>query len=145
LLRVLFLLIVFAAPVAAEVRVVDGDTIAIDGVRTRLFGIDAPERGQPSAAEATEHLRRLVGGARPSSEQVDYDRRNERPVSLCSVPGTDLSLAMVRAGHAVAWCSFLEKLRPQLLPVFRGAEDEARAARRGMWARPVKPWREWGC
>ena len=29
-------------------RVIDGDTLAIDtGTRVRLFGIDAPERGQP--------------------------------------------------------------------------------------------------
>jgi endonuclease YncB( thermonuclease family) len=145
MLRALILVLSLAAPAAAEVRVVDGDTLAIDGVRHRLFGIDAPERGEPGAAAATEHLRRLVGHDRPICERVDFDWRNARPVSLCSVRGADLSLAMVRAGWAVSWCSFLEKIRPKLLPVFRAAEAEAKVAKRGIWERPMRPWRAWGC
>jgi endonuclease YncB( thermonuclease family) len=67
---------------------------------------------------------------------------------LCSVRGEDLSVAMVRAGWAVAWCSFLEKLRPQLLAGVsrrrgRGARGKARdvgaagegVARLGLWPR----------
>lgn len=133
------------APAAAEVRVVDGDTIAMDGQRVRLFGIDAPERGQPGADAATAALALLVGDERPVCEQVDYDVRSRRPVSLCSVRGADLSAAMLRAGHAVAWCSFLRKLRPNLLRPFLEAQDAAKRARRGLWARPFAPWRDWGC
>lgn len=81
----------------------------------------------------------------PDCRAVDYDKRNERPVMLCEVRGRDLSLAMVRAGWAVAWCSFLRKLRPNLLRSFQDAEADARAAKRGIWARPVQPWRDWGC
>ncbi len=77
----------------AQANVIDGDTIRIDGVRVRLFGIDAPERGQPGSREATEHLRRLIGRERPVCKSVDYDKRNERPVMLCSVRGGDLWLA----------------------------------------------------
>ena len=37
-----------AFPALAEsVRVVDGDTLQVDGVTYRLWGIDAPESGQP--------------------------------------------------------------------------------------------------
>jgi endonuclease YncB( thermonuclease family) len=37
-----------AFPAFAEsVRVVDGDTLKVDGVTYRLWGIDAPESGQP--------------------------------------------------------------------------------------------------
>ena len=64
--------------------------------------------------------------------EVDYDRRNGRPVSLNSVRSADLSLAMVRAGHAGVWCSFVEKLRPELLPALHGAEAEAKASKRGI-------------
>lgn len=137
--------LLIGSPVVAQVRVVDGDTIVLDRVRVRLFGIDAPERGQPGAREAADHLGRLIGRERPDCRTVDYDERNERPVMLCSVSGADLSLAMVRAGWAVAWCHFLRELRPALLPTFRSAEAEARGAKRGIWARPLRPWRDWGC
>jgi endonuclease YncB( thermonuclease family) len=39
-----------ALPAFAEsVRVVDGDTLKVDGVTYRLWGIDAPESHQPCA------------------------------------------------------------------------------------------------
>lgn len=129
----------------AELHIIDGDTIRIDGIRVRLFGIDAPERGQPGAREATEHLRQLIGRERPDCKSVDYDKRNKRPVMLCAVRGADLSLAMVRAGYAVVWCHFVRKLRPGKLAMLQRAEAEAKMAKRGMWVRPVKAWRDWGC
>lgn len=137
-------MLAIASPTAAEVHITDGDTIAINGERIRLFGIDAPERDQPGGREATRELRRMIGTARPRCEQIETDRYG-RTVALCVVGGADLSLSMVRAGWAVAWCYYLRRQRPALLPVFQRAEAEARTARRGMWARPFKAWREWGC
>ena len=139
------ILLAVSVPAHAEVRVIDGDTIAIDRVHVRLFGIDSPERGQPGAPESTEYLRRLIGSERPDCRTVDYDKRNERPVMLCEVRGRDLSLEMVRAGWAVVWCTFVRNLRPALLRPMREAEAEARTAKRGIWVRPVQPWRDWGC
>ena len=77
----------------------------------RLFGIDSPERGQPGDAEATTHLRKLIGAARPDCAQIDYDRRNKRPVSICIANGVNLNVEMVRAARAVVWCSFISKLQ----------------------------------
>jgi endonuclease YncB( thermonuclease family) len=38
-----------ASPALAQsARVVDGDTLKVDGVTYRLWGIDAPESGQPA-------------------------------------------------------------------------------------------------
>ena len=56
MLRILiFLIAVISAPVFAApnglVRVIDADTIDVGAVRVRLFGIDAPEMGQPCAAD----------------------------------------------------------------------------------------------
>lgn len=144
-LAVLALLLLIAPASAQSVRVVDGDTLEIEGQRIRLFGIDAPERGQRGAMDAALHLRKLVSRGPVTCVEVDYDRHWHRVVSLCSGGHGDLSLSMVRAGHAVVWCSFVRRLRPDLWPTFKRAEDEAKAAKRGLWAKPLEEWRDWGC
>src|SRR3979411_626342 len=70
-----------ALPAFAEsVRVVDGDTLRIDGVTYRLWGIDAPESGQPCAdgwpagRAAPEHLRALIGDRHVTCEPRTLDR-----------------------------------------------------------------------
>ena len=64
-----------AFPALAEfVRVVDGDTLKIDGVTYRLWGIDAPDAGQlcadgwPAGQVAAEHLRALIRNRQVSCE-----------------------------------------------------------------------------
>ncbi len=67
------------------IGVIDGDTIEVDpdfmdappvdadeGLKVRILGYDAPEEGQPGYAEATEHLRRLVG-SKGSDLALTYD------------------------------------------------------------------------
>ena len=60
------------------VRVIDGDTIDVDGRRHRLHGIDAPEMHQtcadgfPAGIEATKYLRQLING----SNDVKCDLRD---------------------------------------------------------------------
>jgi endonuclease YncB( thermonuclease family) len=41
---------------ALPLRVVDGDTFRLHGERIRIVGIDAPEIGEPGAADATARL-----------------------------------------------------------------------------------------
>ncbi len=48
---------VTAAP--SKVRVIDGDTIVVDGERLRLFGIDAPEKGLPHGRDCPLGNRKL--------------------------------------------------------------------------------------
>ena len=72
----------------------------------RLFGIDAPEKGQtcddgqwhpgPLAKKALEDF---IAERPVSCKQVDYDTRNNRPVAQCFA-GDDLQVMMVSAGWA---------------------------------------------
>src|ERR1051325_3472732 len=103
-LRFALAFLLFCGTAQAETYVIDGDTFDLNGERIRLFGIDAPEKKQPGGAEATAELRRLMRRD-PVCKEVHRDRY-ERTVSLCAIDGTDLSLAMIRAGQAVAWCAY---------------------------------------
>jgi endonuclease YncB( thermonuclease family) len=76
--------------------------------------------------------------------RVDTDRYG-RTVALCSVGDPDLSLAMVRGGHAVEWCYYIRKNRHSMLATFQMAEAKEKKERRGIWARGSMRWRDWRC
>jgi micrococcal nuclease len=79
-------------------RIVDGDTIEVDGVRVRLGGLHAPERGEPGGAEATAFMERLTAGQTVSCEISGGDRYG-RAVAICRLPdGRDVAAELVRAG-----------------------------------------------
>jgi endonuclease YncB( thermonuclease family) len=101
-----------AFPAFAEsVRVVDGDTLKIDGVTYRLWGIDAPESGQlcadgwPAGRAATEHLRALIRNRQVSCEARTLDRYG-RTVAICRADGRDLGADMVSDGLAWAFVRY---------------------------------------
>ena len=126
------------------IRVIDGDTLDIDGERHRFAGIDAPERYQTCidangstwacGRAATELLEELVGDG-PVSCTGDSQDRFGRSVSSCSAGGVDLGEALVLAGLALD--------EPRYEPDHSEAEDTARQNNEGMHAgRYVPPW-EW--
>jgi len=86
----------------AATRIVDGDTLYLSGIETRirLWGLDAPERGAPGGAEATRVLREIAQGKRLSCKQVDIDRYG-RIVGQCFLPGgEDVAALMIQRGAA---------------------------------------------
>ena len=68
-----------AMPAAAQ-RVIDGDTIDLNGTRWRLWGIDAPETHQACAdgwaagLKATAAMRSLIEGRQVACEFRGHDR-----------------------------------------------------------------------
>jgi len=65
--------------VAKVVSVTDGDTIKVfdveyGQVKIRLYGIDAPEKGQPYGKAAGEYLASLIAGEIVDIETVTKDR-----------------------------------------------------------------------
>lgn len=122
-------------------RVHDGDTMTIQSAagRTvvRLFDIDAPELRQPHGDRARAALVLLCPIGSEASVRGKTRDRYGRLVGAVSCAGRDTSSELVRAGDAWVFRRYAPKNSP-LYPI----EEEAKAARRGLWsdADPIPPW-----
>ena len=111
------------AVAATYIRVIDGDTLHVDGKKIRLTGIDAPELSQtcrdaqarewPCGQAAKARLIELVSRGEVACSARGRDRYG-RTLALCSA-----------GGHAVDYRRYSSD--------YLAAEREARAARRGLW------------
>lgn len=124
-------------------RVIDGDTLLLtNGARIRLIGVDSPETVKPGEAvspwghEATEFTRSFVGGGlvelRFDRERID---RYQRYLAYVYVDGQMLNEELLRAGLARAMLGY--NYSDSFKRLYRTAQQEARAARRGLWSEPV--------
>ena len=121
------------------VRVVDGDTLVLDGdERVRLIGVDTPESVDPRrpvqhfGKEAAAFTRRLAEG---HGVRLDYDeeRQDRYGRTLAYVfleDGTFLNAEIIRLGYGHAYTRFPFRYMEE----FRAYEHEARENRRGLWA-----------
>ncbi|MAD35821.1 MAG: succinoglycan biosynthesis protein [Tistrella sp.] len=131
-----------AEQITGSARVIDGDTLSVDGTRIRLYGIDAPETKQSCldemqrrwacGREATQWLRSLVSGQTVVCDVLDQDRYG-RVVGRCLVNGYDINRRMVADGMAVAYVNYSRD--------YVADQASAQAAGRGLWAgRFTMPW-----
>jgi len=131
--------------VAASIRVIDGDTLRAAGERIRLSGIDAPELSQ-TCRDA--HGREWQCGRAAKARLVDLVSRGSvacsargrdrygRTLAICSAGDiADLGEALVRDGYAVDYRRYTSD--------YLAAEDEARAARRGIWQGDFERPEDW--
>ena len=90
-------------------KVVDGDTLDVDGVRIRLVLVDAPERNTREGPAATEKLEQLCPVGSPATVLEDRLQPRDqygRTLGLLwcgrQSPGTQQSVNedMIRSGHA---------------------------------------------
>lgn len=121
------------------VRVADGDTVTIlvggNQLKIRLFGIDAPERGQDYSRKSREALANLVFEKEVRVVVKDRDRYG-RTVGDIYVGNTFVNDKMVKDGWAWNYARYSRSKH------YADLEHEARQARRGLWAgkEPVAPW-----
>lgn len=120
-------------------RVVDGDTIILDGnERVRLIGVDTPETKHPNkpvqyfGKEAYEFTKRMVEGKKVRLE-YDWQRKDKYGRTLAYVfleDGTFLNAEIIKQGYGFAYTRYPFKY----LEEFRKYEKEAREKQRGLWA-----------
>ena len=129
-------------------RVVDGDTIVLDGQKIRLLGIDAPEmdqlcqdeEGNPwhCGARARDMLIGMLAAARsPVSCRITGKDRYRRLLGRCYAggehEGLDVQRALVRSGLAVA----------EYTNHYRVEEGLADAGALGLWAGRFERPKDW--
>lgn len=115
--------------------VIDGDTIEMHGQRIRLWGIDAPERGQfctdadgaavRAGQPAAMALSDMTAAKTLTCTNKGHDRY-QRMLAVCRVGATDINQAMVEQGWALAYRHYSND--------YAAAEAPARRSERGMWA-----------
>jgi len=124
-----------------ELRVVDGDTIHLNGEKIRFTGIDTPELKQtcvkegltePCGVTAKEILIKKIGNNKIECNNEGKDQY-KRTLAECFVNDKSLSSYLVRSGYAFAYRKYSKK--------FIKDEDYARLNKLGMWSMKFEyPW-----
>ena len=137
-----FLVLMFCnTSFADSLRVVDGDTIVLNGEKIRFSGIDTPELKQTCmngdekvfcGKTAKMLLIKKIGNETPECISEGRDAY-KRTLAECFVNGESLSSFLVRSGYAFAYRKYSKK--------FIKDEDFAKANKLGMWAMTFQyPW-----
>ncbi len=126
---------------ADSLRVIDGDTIVLNGEKIRFAGIDAPEYDQDCingdekvfcGVFSTVLLKKKIGKETPKCISEGKDRYG-RTLAECFVNGESLSSFLVRHGYAFAYRKYSKK--------FVKDEEYAKKNKIGMWIMQFEfPW-----
>jgi micrococcal nuclease len=138
------------ASVVRVLRIVDGDTVVLDGVggaiTVRLIGVDTPETVHPRkpvehfGLESSAFLKTLIGGKRvrveyePGSSHLDKYGRTLAYLYL-EPGGVFVNREIIARGYGFAYT----KYPFAFLEDFRAAERVARAGRLGLWGAEPEP------
>ena len=137
----LIFFLIFNQARSQELRVVDGDTIHLNGEKIRFTGIDTPELKQtcikeeainPCGVTAKEILIEKISDNKIECISEGKDQY-KRTLAECFVNGESLSSYLVRSGYAFAYRRYSKKFVPD--------EDYAKANQIGMWSMEFQyPW-----
>ncbi|MEW6159871.1 MAG: lamin tail domain-containing protein [Verrucomicrobiota bacterium] len=123
-----------AATTVQALQAIDGDTIRLsDGRTVRYMGINAPEKGQPWFDKATRANNDLIAGKKLRLETSGGSRqdRDGRLLAFVFVGKKCVNLELLRQGMAHVYPPISKKHKKSFLET----QDEARAAKRGIWSK----------
>ena len=122
-------------------KVVDGDTIVLNGEKIRFSGIDTPELKQKCIKNdqkvfcgvlAKKLLLEKIGNKTPECIREGKDIY-KRTLAECFINGESLSVFLVRNGYAFAYRKYSDK--------FIKEEEFAKKNKNGMWSMKFEyPW-----
>mgnify|MGYP001250573045 FL=1 len=128
-----------------SLRIIDGDTIHLNGVKYRFHGIDAPEMKQlcqinkenyNCGIKSKEFLKKLIGNKPVKCKHKNIDRY-KRIIAECFVNNTNLNKELVKNGWALAYTDYSKD--------YVTDEEFARENKLGIWKGTFilpKKWRK---
>jgi endonuclease YncB( thermonuclease family) len=132
---------IFDSVKAQELKIIDGDTIHLNGKKIRFIGIDTPELKQTCIKDDVENLCgvtakqiliKKIGNNTVECISEGSDKY-KRTLAECFVNNVSLSSYLVRSGYAFAYRKYSKK--------FITDEDYAKANQLGMWSMKFEyPW-----
>jgi endonuclease YncB( thermonuclease family) len=138
---VLIFILIINAVKSQTIKIVDGDTIHLNGEKIRFTGIDTPELKQSCLKEgikvfcgitAKQILIDKIGNNNVECISEGKDQY-KRTLAECFVNNESLSSYLVRSGYAFAYRRYSKKFIPD--------EDYARNNKIGMWSMDFDyPW-----
>ena len=126
---------------ADVLKVIDGDTIVLNGEKIRFSGIDTPEIKQKCIKNdqkvfcgvlAKKLLLEKIGNKTPKCIREGKDIY-KRTLAECFINGESLSVFLVRNGYAFAYRKYSDK--------FIKEEEFAKKNKNGLWSMKFEyPW-----
>ena len=133
---------------ADDLRVVDGDTIALNGEKIRFSGIDAPESNYKGKEQtclvnetiikcgrlSKEFLIKKIGTNKVTCKREEKPDQYNRILAECFVNGESLSKILVKNGYAFDYVRYSKK---------KYAQDQkyAKTNKLGLWSMMFElPW-----
>ena len=140
-----FFLLVFLLTIndikSQELKIIDGDTIHLDGEKIRFTGVDTPELRQTCIKNGVRDFcgvtAKLILINKIANNKVKCIREGKdqykRTLAECFVNNESLSSYLVRSGYAFAYRKYSKK--------FVRDEDYAKTNQIGMWSMKFEyPW-----
>lgn len=87
--------------------VIDGDTVILaDKTKLRLWGVDAPEKGEQGADQATSFLKSLIDQKRIFYTKTDTDKYERTVARIFLKDGREVNRLLIESGFTKEYCKY---------------------------------------